>query len=141
MSINISKNSEIKQILALDYGKSKVGLAMANTENKIAFTYATLKNDKDFWQKLAEIIQKEDIKTIIIGISEHVKLKENEYKTREFGEELAKKFTQIKIEYQNEMFTTKMAEANLIERGAKKIKNFDDQESARIILQSWLEKS
>jgi len=36
------------------------------------------------------------------------------------------------------MFTTKIAETNLAEKGIKKIKKYDDQEAARIILQEWL---
>jgi RNase H-fold protein (predicted Holliday junction resolvase) len=46
----------------------------------------------------------------------------------------------MKIEYQEEMFTTKQAQRNLIEKGVKGIKKFDDQEAARIILQGWLDK-
>ena len=46
----------------------------------------------------------------------------------------------IRIEYQNEMFTTKMAQANLIERGVKHVSLHDDEEAARIILQEWLDK-
>ena len=131
----------IKQILAIDYGQSKIGLAIANSENRVAFTYNTLKNDSNFWQNLAEIIQKEKIEIIVIGISQHTEFKQIELKTREFGQIIREKFPKVQIKYQNEMFTTKMAEANLIEKGAKKIKKFDDQESARIILQSWLDRS
>jgi len=38
------------------------------------------------------------------------------------------------------MFSTKMAQANLLEKGMKNVGKFDDQESAKIILQSWLDK-
>jgi len=44
------------------------------------------------------------------------------------------------VEYQNEMFTTKMAQANLIERGEKGVSQHDDEEAARIILQEWLDR-
>jgi len=46
----------------------------------------------------------------------------------------------MEVEYQNEMFTTKIAQANLMEKGIKSIKKYDDMEAARIILQSWLDK-
>jgi RNase H-fold protein (predicted Holliday junction resolvase) len=36
------------------------------------------------------------------------------------------------------MFTTKMAQANLIERGTKQVSKHDDEEEARIILEQWL---
>jgi len=134
-------STNIKQILAIDYGQSKIGLAIANSENRVAFAYDTLKNDNNFWQNLSEIILKESIELIIVGISQHTEFKKIELRAREFGQIIKKKFPEIEVEYQNEMFTTKMAEANLIEKGVKKIKNADDQESARIILQSWLDKS
>jgi RNase H-fold protein (predicted Holliday junction resolvase) len=38
------------------------------------------------------------------------------------------------------MFTTREAQRNLIEKGVKGIKKYDDQEAARIILQNWLER-
>jgi RNase H-fold protein (predicted Holliday junction resolvase) len=38
------------------------------------------------------------------------------------------------------MFTTKMAQFNLRERGMKHVSKHDDVEAARIILQAWLEK-
>jgi putative Holliday junction resolvase len=134
-------STNIKQILAVDYGLSKIGLAIANCENRVAFTYDTLKNDSNFWKNLSEIILKEDIELIIIGISQHTEFKKVELRAREFGQIIKEKFPEIKVEYQNEMFTTKMAQANLIEKGVKKIKNADDQEAARIILQSWLDRS
>jgi len=55
-----------------------------------------------------------------------------EYEGFAFGKLLEKELN-IKVEYQNEMFTTRMAEDNLIEKGAKNIKNLDDKEAARII--------
>jgi len=47
----------------------------------------------------------------------------------------------VQVKYQEEMFSTKMAQDSLKEKGAKKIKELDNQEAARIILQSWLDKN
>jgi hypothetical protein len=43
------KEMVLGQILAIDYGKSKVGLAMGNNLVKIAFAYKTLPNDENFF--------------------------------------------------------------------------------------------
>jgi len=129
-----------KHYLAIDYGKAKVGLAMADSETKIAFAYKTLDNDKDLFQKLAEIVEEENIKSVIIGIPSYINKKEVEYDGETLGKKLKELLPFVKIEYQNEMFTTKIAQANLIERGVKGIKKYDDAEAARIILQSWLDK-
>jgi RNase H-fold protein (predicted Holliday junction resolvase) len=46
----------------------------------------------------------------------------------------------VPVAYQDEMFTTKMAQENIKARGGRNIAAADDQEAARIILQSWLDK-
>lgn len=162
MSIDTQKNPQISKILGIDFGKSKVGLAMADNETKIAFVYTTLKNDKNFLENLIKIIQKEGVGKIIIGISSyihpHTKTTNKDSRNYKFvkvnggnfgvgvkeGEKLGmlikKELPEIEIEYQNEMFTTKMAQANLVEKGMKNVAKPDDQEAAKIILQSWLDK-
>lgn len=136
MSIDTPKNPKISHILAIDYGKSKVGLALADTETRIAFAYNTIKNDKNLLQNLAEIVEEKNVKMIVLGKS---------MAQKDFDiDEIAQKITgelKVKIEYQEEMFTTKIAQKNLIEKGVKDIKKYDDQEAARIILQNWLDKA
>lgn len=140
-SIHGRNEAEIRKILGVDYGSSKVGLALADFETRIAFAYTTLKNDVNFLSKLTEIIEKENIGKVIIGVPAYNNREEVEYAGERLGEKLKKILPDIQIEYQNEMFTTKMAQDNLIERGIRRIKERDDEEAARIILQSWLDKS
>ena len=129
MSITSSKKANTSHFLGVDFGEAKIGLAVADSETRIAFSYGVLKNDKDLIKKIKEIIEKEKIGKIIIG--------DSGVETRHC---LVSTKLGIPIEYQNELFSTQQAERNLIENGAKKIKRFDDQEAARIILQSWLDK-
>ncbi len=162
MSIIPSKKADISHFLGVDFGKAKVGLAIADSETRIAFSYGVLKNDRDLIKNLKKIIEKKGIKKIIIGttgvetpqrgVSEGSKDMLFYRKTPQRGvstrqnkgfkgfASLLKKLN-IPVEFQSEIFSTQMAERNLKERGAKKIKRFDDQEAARIILQSWLEKN
>ena len=162
MSINQSKRPNISHILGIDFGKAKIGLAIADSETRIAFAYGMVKNDKDIFRKLSEIVRKEGIGKIIVGdinrkssppakegIRGVVCSGENHkplcpsgtspWQGRKFGNILAKKL-KIPIDFQNEIYSTQMAERALKEKGAKKIKRFDDREAARIILQSWLDK-
>jgi putative Holliday junction resolvase len=137
--------------LGIDYGTSKVGLAIADSETWMAFSYGTLDNDKNFLQKLAEIIERENVSKVVIGVTNletkfpsysSVEIKSLRLKAdgpRSLGN-LVSKLTGVEVEYQDEMFTTKQAYRNLIEKGVKGIKKYDDQEAARIILQSWLDK-
>jgi len=138
MSTPHRKKSRISYYLGIDYGKSKVGLAMGDSETRIATIYKTLDNDKNLMQKLAGIIEREEIKKVIIGIPSRINKKEVVYDGERMGKFIEEKLG-VRVEYQNEMFTTKLAQRHLIEKGVKKIKKFDDQEAARIILQSWLD--
>jgi RNase H-fold protein (predicted Holliday junction resolvase) len=61
-----------------------------------------------------------------------------EYEGEKLGKLIQKLFS-VNVVYQNEMFTTKIAQARLIERGEKKVSKRDDAEAARIILQEWLD--
>lgn len=139
MSICNQKEPNISHYLAIDFGKSKIGLAMADSEIKIAFVYATLKNDKDFLDNLEKIIKKEQIEKIIIGIPEYRNHEKIGYQGNKLADDIKKLLPEIEVEYQNEMFSTKSAQANLIEKGLKNIQRFDDQEAAKIILQDWLD--
>jgi len=144
MSIVSSKKANISHFLGVDFGKAKIGLAVADSETRIAFSFGVLKNDKNLMKNLANIIEKKGIGKVIIGIAgvetrQCLVSTERNSKTRLIAS-LLDKFN-IPIEYQNEMYSTQQAERNLIEKGAKKIKRFDDQEAARIILQSWLDRS
>jgi putative Holliday junction resolvase len=130
MSIVSSKNAIISHFLGIDFGKAKIGLAVADSETRIAFGYGVLKNDKSLMKKIAEIVEKEGIDKIIIGSAGA--------DIQVFASRLKK--LNVPIEFQDELFSTQQAERNLKEKGAKKIKRFDDQEAARIILQSWLDK-
>ena len=131
MSITSSKNANTSHFLGVDFGEVKIGLAVADSETRIAFSFGTLKNDKELMKNLKNIVEKKGIRKIIIGTAG--------FETQDFAAVLEKKLN-VPIEFQNEMYSTLEAERNLIEKGAKKIKRFDDQEAARIILQSWLDK-
>ncbi len=140
MPTDHQKNQEIIHFLGVDYGKADVGLALADEETKIAFIYKTLKNDKNFLQNLAEIIERENVKTVVIGVPSYVNREQVEYDSERLGKWVENNL-KIEVVYQNEMFTTKMAQAKLIEKGVKGVKRYDDQEAARIILQEWMDKN
>ncbi|TSD02366.1 MAG: putative holliday junction resolvase [Parcubacteria group bacterium Athens0714_25] len=127
-----------KKYLGIDWGSAKIGLAVADSETAISFGYGKISNDKNLLDNLMKIISDEKIDAVVIGIPEHIVRKGENFEGRILGDEIEKK-AKVKVCYQNEMFTTKMANINLIKQGKKKLKEFDDKESARIILQEWLD--
>jgi putative Holliday junction resolvase len=132
------KEPEVSHYLGIDYGAADMGLAIADSETRIASALGVVKNDKQLVQKIAEIVADKEINQIIIGVPSYINKESVKYEGEKLGGILEKEL-KIKVSYQNEMFTTKMAQANLIEKGMKKIKKHDDEEAARIILQDWLD--
>jgi len=138
MSIGSQNSAEISHILGVDFGKAKVGLAFADTEIKIAFKLETLENNNELFANLARTIAEKEIGMIVLGVTKYGNQEDEEKKN--FGEKLKKELG-IPVEFQDEMFSTKLAQDNLKETGAKNIEKIDDAESAKIILQSFLDKS
>ena len=138
-SIGSSNEAETSRILGIDYGKTKIGLAIADEETRMAFAFDTLPNDKNFLQKLKEIVEKENVKTVIMGMTRHEKDYESAEEKIIFAKMIEKEIG-MPIIFQDEMFTTKMAQNNIKQRGGRNIAKTDDQEAARIILQSWLDR-
>ena len=153
MSIDTSKKAQISQeidkenledqiiftYLGIDFGMAKIGLAIADEETKMAFAFDTLKNDKEFLSALKEIVTCENVKTIVVGITKHEKDEES-FQAKEKFIQTLKKEIPVEIVFQEEMFTTKMAQQNIKIQGKKNLAHFDDQEAARIILQEWLDR-
>lgn len=134
------KDTDGKNFLGIDWGASDVGVSFADAETRIAFPLSTLRNDRNLIGVLGSIVVEKNIGTIVIGIPSHVNRKSVSYEGEKLGSILEKHFP-VAVAYQDEMFTTKMAEANLKERGIRHIARFDDMEAARIILQEWLDKA
>lgn len=130
------------RILALDIGKKHIGLAIGDTESKIAVA-------KDVWshytqerfkQKIRETVAQDNIKKIIVGKP----LDEKGKPTQEtlFIEQKVKdieKYTGQKIVFVDERFTTAAYHAEW-KSGAQKTKQVrDDAQAARILLQNYLD--
>ncbi len=131
------------RVLGVDYGDRRIGLAISDREEKLASRFLTVENrtlEKSI-EIIRNIIAKENIEKIIIGLPVGLKMEsEQTGKTKLFIDELKQRMDLPIIEA-NEVFTSKMAEENLLSAGVKreKIKSIIDQEAARIILQDYLE--
>jgi putative pre-16S rRNA nuclease len=58
------------KILALDYGRTKIGLALADTEARIAAPVGTMEriNRNEDMRRLREMVRDENVKKIIVGL-------------------------------------------------------------------------
>lgn len=128
---------DVKNYLGIDWGASKIGLALADGETLMAFAYGVLKNDKNIITQIAEVIKKEDISVVVMGEPVYFNQEKKTFLGKKMAEQI-KLATGVEIIFQNEIFSTQSAQKNLIEAGSKKIK-LDDAEAARVILQSYLD--
>jgi putative Holliday junction resolvase len=126
-----------RYFVGLDWGKSKIGIALADDETRMAFAHSILRNDATFLPSLGVILREHAVETLVIGMpTNYVYGNQVGDEAREFGKRIGDRFL-VKVMFFQEMFTTKMAQSNLLQSGKSKHK--DDQEAARLILQGWLD--
>jgi len=128
---------EIKKYLGIDYGASKIGLALADLETKIATPFKILLKEKDPIAKIKEICGQENIGKIIIGVPIGLKgIDSKQYKnTINFIDKLKQEIN-LEIIEQDEKLTSIYAQKLMRETKAKKL---DDDVAAMIILQSYID--
>lgn len=119
-------------ILGIDYGLSKIGLAVSSGSLAAPLKVIKYSNPDELHNKIQEVLYKEGIEGIVIGVSDG----EIEKKSREFG----KKFN-LPVYYMDETLSTKDAERLSIEAGIKRKKrrNMEDAYAAALILQQFLD--
>jgi putative Holliday junction resolvase len=135
----------VARVLAIDYGRKKVGLAVTDPLQIIANGLETVPTHT-LLDYLKKYIQKEDVETIVVGHPKQMDNTDSESMTyiKPFLKKLKKLFPDMNIEMMDERFTSKIAFQTMIDGGLKKKarqnKELVDTISATIILQSWMEK-
>ena len=122
--------------IGIDYGKSKIGLALS--EGLLAEPYKVIKvkNFDDAVTKVLHVLQPEQADKLVIGISEGRMAKE----TRDFEKKLTKMLN-IPVEEYDETLTTQDAQKLSIAAGInrKKRREMEDAYAAAIMLQNYLD--
>jgi putative holliday junction resolvase len=132
------------RILAIDYGKKRVGLAVSDPQKIIAGKLDTV-STHTIWDFLREYFQKEQVDEVVVGYPR--KLNNTASEAVVYINPFLKKFRMIypdlKLELIDERFTSKLAAMTMLEGGLKKKdrqnKEMVDAISATIILQSYME--
>ncbi len=122
-------------VLSIDFGDARIGLAHATTDVKLALPLRVLQNTPQVWKDIQDILQEYDIDYILVGLPINLDSQDTiqTQKVRTFVEILKEKFTGT-IELLDERMTSVMA-SRYLEKGQS-----IDVESARILLEEWLEK-
>ncbi|WP_336066051.1 Holliday junction resolvase RuvX [Mesoflavibacter sp. CH_XMU1404-2] len=131
------------QILAIDYGKVRTGLAVTDDMQIIASGLATVATN-ELLGYLKTYTEKENVELFLVGEPKQMDntASESEVLIKPFISKLRSTFPNIPIERVDERFTSKMAAQTLIDSGLKKKQRQNkallDEVSATIILQSYL---
>jgi putative holliday junction resolvase len=133
------------RILAVDYGKKRVGLAVSDPNKMIAGKLATIATH-EIWDFLHKYIQQEQVDEVVVGYPVQLNNQPSEAVVyiNPFLKKFSKMYPDIILETIDERFTSRMAIMAMIEGGMKKKdrqkKDIVDAVSATIILQSYMER-
>jgi putative holliday junction resolvase len=126
-------NNKFKKFLGIDWGEVRIGLAIGNSENRIAIPFGVVKSIAE----IAATIKQEDIDEIVVG--EPLSMQNSELKNKEkfliFVDEIKK--INLPIRMIDERLTSKAADALSVD---KKNKASRDAVAAMLILQSFFDK-
>ncbi len=131
--------------MGLDVGDKTIGVALSDPMFLMAHPIETIKRKKASLdiQRLVEIIEKEDVKTIVVGLPKNMNnsIGPQSMKVMSFVD-LLKKQTDKEIIYEDERMTTLQSERVLIDMDVRREnrKKYIDKIAATFILQSYLDR-
>ena len=133
------------KILGIDFGDTRIGLAMSSADERFVLPYQTVKNDgsEECIKTIQEIYQKEQVALIIVGLplDQHGEMGGKAKAVREWGDRLTRR-SGIRIEYEDERYTTVFANKTKKQAGwsVKETRQTIDQTAASMILQTYVDK-
>lgn len=123
-------------ILGIDYGKKRIGLAWVQSglDVVLPFGQITMQDTHSTIRELADLISKENIDKVVVGLPLGMEGEENENteRVRKFVGELEKQI-EIPVEFFDERFSSRQADA----MGGDASR---DEKAAMVILQSYIDK-
>ena len=127
------------KILAVDYGEKRIGLAVSDELGLVATPVGVLKNDKNLYNNLLNLIKEKRVDKILVGLPQWDSRTYIVQEIKTFVKHLEKK-VEISIDFVNEYYSTKSVIKKLNELGKKlkKKKSKLDAYSACEILQDYL---
>ncbi|MCO6173793.1 Holliday junction resolvase RuvX [Flavobacterium sp. NRK F10] len=131
------------RVLALDYGTKRIGVAVTDELQIIAFGLTTVTTETIF-TFLKDYFEKEKVETVIIGEPKQMDgtPSQSAEAILKFSTKFQKEFPLIPLVKIDERFTSKMAFQTMIDSGLKKKqrqnKGLIDEISAVILLQDYL---
>lgn len=132
------------RILAIDYGRKRVGLAVTDPLQIIANKLETVRAH-DIFEYLTDYFVKETVDCVVVGYPTTMRNEASESirYINPFLKQFQKKYPNMPLELIDERFTSKIAFQTMIDAGLKKKdrqnKELVDAVSATLILQTYME--
>ena len=133
---NDNAKFKIIKYLGIDWGEKRIGLALADSETKLATPFKVAENVAE----VARVVKSEQIDVIVVGKPLSItnyELRITNEKYNKFIKDLKNKID-LPIELVDERLSSKAADALV---GTKKTKAGRDEVAAMVILQSYLDKT
>jgi len=127
-------SNKLEKYLGIDWGEKRIGLALGDSETKIATPYKIVSNIDE----IKKVIKDEEIDVVVVG--KPLKMQNEKLKMQnEFLDFLAllKKKLNVPVETVDERLSSKAAD---VLPGSKKEKAARDEVAAMLVLQSYLDK-
>jgi putative holliday junction resolvase len=130
--------------IGLDIGEKRIGIAMSDPDEILATPLITIIRDSDdnAIKSICDLVLHNMVHLIVIGLPYSLKgdIGQQAVKVMEFANKLAVSVN-VDIQYQDERYSTVMADQLMIQAGAKSKKRRDkrDAAAAALILQSYLD--
>ncbi len=132
------------RILAIDYGQKRVGIAVTDPLQIFASGLTTV-GAHEILSFLADYFGKEQVDGVVLGWPLRLNNEDSDALkyVRQFKTAFERKFPHMRLDLEDERYTSKMAVQAMIQAGMKKMerrkKENIDKMSAALILQSFLE--
>jgi putative Holliday junction resolvase len=126
-------------ILALDVGTVRIGLAIASAETRLPRPLVTLSNTENFTEELLAVINNEKVSCLVIGLPRGLDGQETLQTAfvRQFADELDKLVT-LPVYFQDEALSSARAKQELEARNKPYVKADVDALAAMFILDDYL---
>jgi putative Holliday junction resolvase len=132
-----------QRLLAIDFGKKRIGIAVTDPLNLFAYPLITILNDTKIWNNLSKIISEYNVVKLIIGypIKENGDESVSSREVLKFKEELGKK-SNLPIVLIDERYSSEIARQRIISsvpsRKKRRDKSLLDKNAAAVILEDYL---
>jgi putative holliday junction resolvase len=137
----------VTRILALDYGRKRIGVALSDPTRTIASPLTTLvrrEGKRPPWVEIRRIVEEHDVEEVVIGLPLDLQGEEGQWaaEVREFGSELTRRFG-LPLHWVDERLSSVRAERAVrgmgLKRSAREQKERVDAAAAALILQAHLD--